>query len=394
MIKDEIVDRRILVSIVFAQFCGTSLWFASNGVMNDLIEVFALSDTAIGSLTSSVQLGFIFGTLVFAILGLVDRISPSTLFFCCSILGGIVNLAFLYESHTISSLLFVRFVTGICLAGIYPVGMKIASDYYRSGLGKSLGFLVGALVLGTALPHFLSGIEAGWEWKLVLKVISGLSFAGGLIMLLFVGDGPYCRKSPKVDWMGFITVFKVPKFRAASFGYFGHMWELYAFWTFVPLVSNWYFSRLGSTLNPSLFSFAVIASGVLGCVAAGYLSERIGTAKVAVSSLALSGICCLLSPVILSVDSVGLFAVFMIFWGIVVIADSPLFSSLVANGATAKNKGTGITIVTSIGFAITIVSIQWLASLQDQVDLRYLFLILIIGPIFGLFGMRKSIQEI
>ena len=250
-------------------------------------------------------------------------------------------------------------MTGFFLAGIYPVGMKIAADYYEKGLGKSLGYLVGALVLGTAFPHLLKGFSGGLPWRLVLIITSTLATIGGGVMLLFIPDGPFRKASQGVDLSAFLKIFKNSKFRSAAFGYFGHMWELYTFWAFVPVMLTTYLAQNPTTvLNVSLWSFIIVGLGGLACVAGGYLSQIFGSKKIATAALLLSGICCLLSPLIFYTTSPILFLSFLIFWGLVVIADSPLFSTLVAKNAPAENKGTALTIVNSIGFAITIVSIQ------------------------------------
>lgn len=385
------VPRYILPIIVIAQFCCTSLWFAGNAVMADLMLNFGLKETSLGHLTSSVQFGFITGTLVFALLTIVDRFSPSKVFFFSAVLGAVFNLGTVLEMNTLPTLLLFRFLTGFFLAGIYPVGMKIAADYFEKGLGKSLGFLVGALVLGTSFPHFLNGFGTMLNWKTVLFTTSFLAFFGGLSMLLFVPNGPFRKISQQLDFSVLFKVFKDKKFRSPAFGYFGHMWELYTFWAFLPVMIS-SFNALNPTanLNVSLFSFLIIAVGGLSCVIGGYLAERLGTKKVAFTALLLSCLSCLISPFFLSLDSPFLFIGFLLFWGMVVIADSPLFSTLVAQNAVAENKGTALTIVNSIGFAITIVSIQTIGLLQIALGSTYIFMLLGIGPVFGLIALSRK----
>ena len=227
--------RHILPIIVIAQFCCTSLWFAGNAVMGDLASEFGLKSNALGHLTSAVQFGFISGTLSFAILTIADRFSPYKVFFLSAFLGALSNLGLLLESNTFWSLIGFRFLVGFFLAGIYPVGMKIAADYFDKSLGKSLGFLVGALVLGTALPHLLKDLTLAFSWKTVIVSVSGLAFLGGLLMILFIGNGPYRKPGSKFNFRGFFQVFRIREFRSAAFGYFGHMWELYTLWAFVPM---------------------------------------------------------------------------------------------------------------------------------------------------------------
>jgi len=330
----------ILPVIVIAQFCCTSLWFASNGAINDLIANFQLSYQALGHLTSVIQFGFITGTLTFAVLTIADRFSPSHVFFVCGIAG--------------------------------------------------LGFLVGALVLGTALPHLLKGITTEITWKSLIFIISGLAVIGSFLILLLVADGPYRKKSQQPDFSQWLSVFKHNRFRAAAFGYFGHMWELYAFWAFIPVILNY---KLGNDILPydiSILSFVIIGIGSLGCVVGGYLSERYGTQKIATIALCLSLICCLISPIMLSFNNPEILIVFLLFWGIVVIADSPLFSTLVATNANPQSKGTALTIVNCIGFAITIISIQLLNYLNQYLDLINILWLLAIGPIIGLIFLMSN----
>jgi len=382
----------ILPIIVISQFCCTSLWFAGNGVMGDLVTNFGLNDGALGHLTSAVQFGFISGTLIFAVLTISDRYSPSKVFFVSALIGATCNALMISNYNSFLTLLILRFLTGFFLAGIYPVGMKIAADYYDKGLGKSLGFLVGALVLGTALPHLLKDLLHTISWKYVLLTTTGLATFGGLIIKLFVPDGPFRKLSKRLDLSAFSRAFKNPNFRAAAFGYFGHMWELYAFWAFVPIMlENYSYSHSLKSLNISLLSFFIIGIGGLACVFGGYLSQHISPKKTAFTALSLSCICCLVSPVMFTSNIEILFIGFLLFWGMVVIADSPMFSTMVAQNADAEIKGTALTIVNCIGFAITIISIQLLNSIQHLLSFNYIYLLLAIGPIFGLLALRRKL---
>jgi MFS family permease len=387
-----VINRKwILAAIVVSQFFCTSLWFAGNAVIKELIFQFHLSESAVGHLTSAVQLGFITGTLCYAILTIADRFSPSVVFFVSALAGAICNVGIIMEGQTLTSLLVLRFLTGLFLAGVYPVGMKIASDHYDKGLGKALGFLVGALVIGTALPHLLRSITEEMPWKLVLILTSALCFIGGLIMLIVVPNGPYRKINDKPDMKMIFKVFRNKSFRSASFGYFGHMWELYTFWAFVPVILvTWQNIHQGYTVNIGALSFVIIAVGGLACVFAGYLSQKFGPANVAGWALLSSGICCLISPVLFFISSQVLLVLFLIFWGMVVIADSPLFSTLVAQNAPVQSKGTALTIVTCIGFSITIISIQLLNFLFQSIDQRYIYMLLAVGPVFGLIALQKG----
>ncbi|MDP5092251.1 MAG: MFS transporter [Polaribacter sp.] len=382
--------NRILPIIVISQFCCTTLWFAGNGVINELIENFNLHSNALGLLTSGVQFGFIIGTLVFAILTIADRFSPSKVFFTCALLGAFLNLGILFEGNNLTTLLSIRFLIGFFLAGIYPVGIKIAVDYFDVGLGKSLGFLVGALVLGTAFPHLLKDVTNLHDWRNVLITTSILAGFGGFIMLLFVPDGPYRKPSQKVNFFAFLNVFKHEKFRSAAFGYFGHMWELYAFWTFVPVILTNYSLNQQISFNIPFLSFVIIGVGSLACISSGYVSKLIGVKRTAFGSLFLSCLCCIISPLLLTTDYEIALIVFLLFWGMVVVADSPLLSTLVAQNAPLQLKGTAITIVNCIGFAITIISIQILNSFTNVTDSNFIYMILAIGPILGLISLRKK----
>ena len=384
-------SRRILPIIVIAQFCGISLWFSGNAVMGSLTNTFQLGAGAMGHLTSAVQFGFIIGTLLFALLTIADRFSPSRVFFLSAIFAALFNLGTILSFNSITSLLGFRFLTGFFLAGIYPVGMKIAADYFQKGLGKSLGFLVGALVVGTAFPHLLKGFTNDLPWRIVLIFTSTIAVIGGLLILLFVPDGPHRKQSQKPDVMAIFMVFKNQKFRAAAFGYFGHMWEVYAFWAFVPIILATYVKlHPGTELNIPVWSFLIIGLGGPACVIGGYISQSFGAKKTAAWALFLSGFCCLVSPLIINMDSELLLITFLMFWGMVVIADSPLFSTLVAQNTEAETKGTALTIVNSIGFAITIISIQSLNFLIVVINPGYIYLILAIGPLLGLLAMYSK----
>lgn len=358
--------------------------------MTDLLTTFGFEPTALGPLTSSVQFGFIIGTLLFALMAIADRISPSKVFLVCAILGAFFNLAIIWEGNTLMSILSLRFLTGFFLAGIYPVGMKIAADHFENGLGKSLGLLVGALVFGTAFPHLLKGI---FDWKSVILATSSLAFLGGLLLFFLVPNGPFRKPGQKIAFSSFKSLFGNGEFRAAAFGYFGHMWELYAYWAFIPIILTFY-----QSLNPSsnfsipIMSFAIIAVGGIGCIAGGFLSQQFGAKKIATLSLLLSCICCLVSPFILGLNSEIILISFLLFWGLTVTADSPLFSTLVAQNSIPELKGTALTLVNCLGFSISIFSIQLLNSLKSYTDSYSIYAVLALGPILGLLALRKQVN--
>lgn len=330
------------------------------------------------------------GTLAFAILTIADRYSPSKVFFISALIGAAFNVSIILQNNTLVSLLVFRFCTGFFLAGIYPVGMKIAADHFEKGLGKSLGFLVGALVLGTAFPHLLKDVTSNYSWKWIIVITSIFAVLGGVLMILLVPDGPFRRPLLKQNLSAFFGVFKVTKFKSFAFGYFGHMWELYAFWAFVPIMLNTYQTLHPEvTYNISLLSFLIIAIGGFACITVGYLAKIIDIKKMATYALLTSGICCLVSPLFFYQNSTFVFIAFMLFWGMAVIADSPLFSTLIAQNAPPENKGSALTIVNCIGYSITISSIILISFLSDWINPSLLYVALAIGPIFGLISLNN-----
>ncbi|XCF06185.1 MFS transporter [Tamlana crocina] len=383
-------SKKTLALIVLAQFCCTSLWFASNGVIKNVISEFNLNENALGHLTSAIQFGFIVGTLIFAVFTISDRFSPSKVFFGSAILGALFNLGICWPENSLISLIIFRFLTGFFLAGIYPVGMKIAADYFEKGLGKSLSFLVGALVLGTAFPHLLSQFTNPNIWYAVILGTSVLSIVGGTLIFTLVPDGPNRLPSKTLDLTSFVSIFRNKPFRSAAFGYFGHMWELYTFWAFVPLVLKFYNSQFKNDLDVSFWAFFIIGIGSLGCVLGGFLSEKFNAKIISITALSLSGFCCLVSPFIFSAASNTLLIAVLLFWGVAVIIDSPLLSTLIAQNASPDKKGTALTIVNCMGYCITIVSIQLTTVFLESYTFIYIFSILAIGPVFGVVSLVKN----
>lgn len=403
----------LLPVITIAQLLSTSLWFAVNGVLPDLQRSLGLAESALAWLTSAIQFGFIVGTLCFSLLMIADRFSMRWVFFLCAVLGATFNAAAVLlpsmsiteltvlgsssalaqgnSNSAFSALMMLRFATGFCLAGIYPIGMKLASSWYNKGLGAALGFLVGALVVGTALPHLLRALGATWPWQEVMIVTSCLAVLGGVMILLFAPDGPYLVRGVRVSPRALIAIVRDPKVRASAFGYFGHMWELYAFLVLTPVMIAAYMNT-GISRAVSMLSFIVIAAGGVGCVLGGFAARRIGSAKVAALLLASSGLCALMSPWMLEVPW-WLFTVWLLFWGTTVSADSPQFSTLTAHNAPRDVVGSVLTFVNCIGFSISIVSIQWLTELSLKFSPWPVLPILAIGPILGLLAMRPLLTS-
>lgn len=390
------VNRRppwTLPVIVFSQFAGTSIWFSGNAVLAELMELWSATSPMAGWITSAVQLGFIAGTLVFSLFAVSDRFSPRRVFLLCTVAGALSNLLIALAGNSPAWLLTFRFITGVFLAGIYPVGMKIAAGWYEKGLGNALGFLIGALVLGTAFPHLLKGGLSPVPWQWIIFLSSGVCLLGGLLMFLLIPDGPYRVSTTGFDPLAVVTLFRHRQLRAAAFGYFGHMWELYTLWAFVPVFLTGYLSRVpGISLNVPLWSFWIIAIGSVGCSVGGLVSARVGSAQVAFILLVVSGACCLLSPLFF-LASPALFLPLMLLWGMAVVGDSPQFSTIVARTAPRQLVGSALTLVNCIGFSITVVSLslaQWISSVVNP---QYLLVMLAAGPVMGLLWMRPLVKK-
>ena len=367
------IPRRVLPVIVFSQFAGTSLWFATNAVMPDLQRDWDLPAAAVGMLTSAVQLGFVAGTLVFALLMVADRYPPTRLFLACAALGAIANGAIAaLGSGQWAALIALRFAVGFLLAGIYPVGMRIAASWYREGLGAAMGVLIGALVLGTALPHGLraagfSGGATTIPWQAVVLSVSALALAGGIATAWLVPESPQRARGQAITPGALSLIWTDRKVRASVFGYFGHMWELYTFYVLVPLILA---TRLASGALSGA-AFAVIASGFAGCVLGGLAVRRFGSARVAAAQLATSGLCCLAAPLLLAAP-MPVFVAWLLLWGTTVVGDSPQFSTLTAQNSPPQLVGSVLTFTNSIGFGITVLSIELFVRVAQAVPLSAL----------------------
>jgi len=381
-----------LFIIVLAELFGGSLWFSANGAADGLIQEWGISTVQVGFLTSAVQLGFISGTLVFALSGLADRYSASRIFAFCAVIGSICNVIFALAGSNFGVALGFRFLTGVMLAGIYPIGMKLVVGWAPDKKAMALGWLVGMLTLGTALPHFVRGMLIHSDWQLVIYSASALAMLAALAIYL-LGDGPHGHSNQTMHWGGVLKVFRKPGFRSAAFGYFGHMWELYAFWTLVPFIILLIFAdnEKFSTSQVSLLSFAIIGIGALGCIVGGYISRYLGSARVAFIALASSGAMCLLFPLLLSWSNTGLIVLLM-FWGIMVVADSPQFSALASENCPPEFVGSALAIMNSIGFLLTVMAIELTTVLWTYMGYQVVWLLLP-GPILGLWGMRRAVKK-
>ena len=377
--------RRVLPVIVLAQLAGTSPWFAVNALMPDLQREFGWAAAEVGTLTSAVQFGFIAGTLLFALLAVADRYSARRVFLACALACAACSLAAPLHAQSFGWMWGWRAATGFCLAGIYPVGMKIAAQWFPRGLGPALGLLVGALVLGSASAHALRAVGTAWPWSWVFGGVALASTAAGLAVIgLLPEPGPRpLGRGPGLRLAALGSVVTDARVRASVFGYFGHMWELYTMWVLVPLILA---TRVQGGAA-AWAAFAVLGAGALGCVGGGALVPRWGSARVAAAQLACSALCCLAAPWALRWPD-GVFALWLLVWGVSVAGDSPQFSALTATNAPRDAVGSVLTLANCIGFAISIASIQIFVGASRQTALAELLPWLAAGPLLGLAALR------
>jgi MFS family permease len=373
----------ILTVLVLAQFMGTSLWFAGNAAAPELEALLGQSGL-VPMITSAVQLGFIVGTFFYAVFQLSDRYSPSQVFLWSSLAAGAVNVALLFVPLQLDLILGSRFLTGFFLGGIYPVGMKIAADYTKGGLGVALGFLVGALVLGTAFPFLIQGLELDVSYRALILVPASLACLGGLLVVIGIPDGPYRKPNPVLNFSLIPQLARNKALQGAAGGYFGHMWELYTFWAFLPLLLSFLTQNTLSPATQSMWTFVLIGIGGISCAVGGLISQKLGSGTVAMASLIGSGACGLILWVFPEFAFWAPIS-FLFVWGLLLSPDSPQFSTLVAQSVAPEHRGTALTLVNGLGFGLTIVSIQFTQHLAGFLSPNQFIGLLCIGPVVGVF---------
>ena len=419
------VPRRVLPILVLAQFLGTSPWFSANAILADLAREADIAPAQVGLLTSAVQLGFIAGTLCFALLLLADRFEPRRVFLTCSLLVAISNAALLVGTLTLGQTLASRFLLGFFLAGVYPVGMKIAASWYRQGLGAALGFLIGALALGTAAPHGLRAIGAGLSWQMIVATVSAFAAIGGWIVYRWIPAAPdgagkgagrgagtgaagSAHRPAPIRLSGLAVIWRDRAVRASAVGYFGHMWELYAVLVMMPGLAAVLLARHaglpdGGAIDSALLAgdalrrvdaravstiaFAAIGAGAIGCALGGLAALRFGSARVASWQLATSGLCCLATPWLLQAP-LAIGVAWLLLWGTTVIGDSPQLSALTASNSPPAIVGSVLTFANCIGFSISILTIQTTVWLAEHWPLEAVMPWLAAGPLAGWLALR------
>ncbi|HEX3926438.1 MAG TPA: MFS transporter [Gemmatimonadales bacterium] len=377
---------RQLALLATAELFGMSVWFAGSAVAPILRAQLGFSAAQAAWLTSAVQLGFVAGTLIVAVLNLSDIIPARWLFAACALLASLANAALL-PAHTFGIALATRMATGMALAGVYPPAMKMAATWFKAERGLAIGMVVAALTAGKAVPYLLEG--AHFAVAPTVLVPSAAALVGALLIATAYRDGPFAFPARPFSWHLTGLVARDPVLRRVTGGYLGHMWELYAFWAWVPAFLAASFAARGApTDRAGAWAFACVAIGAIGSIWGGLAADRRGRTTVVRVALTLSGVCSLVSGVVFG-GPVWLVLGLCLVWGIAVIADSAQFSALVTEHAPPHAVGTALTLQTSLGFLLTIASIQLVPVIAAAVGWRWAMAILALGPAAALAVVRR-----